>query len=782
MAVLVFSAMGALLGHFGQMPAWSKLAELFPEEDEEAMPQTSGACDVDEPPFIKLDELVGVNFSQRVPAPGCPPESTGRLCRLQDVFDEIILISLPRFTERLARARAQLCDLEVPYTLIHAVDAKSMPNVAYLAKIVMHDPREQHPGVFSLYLTHMGVLAYIERSPSKRVFILEDDVTFCADFPRAFDARMRRIPDDWRMLWLGALVERPNFYTNHRMINRFAEVNYARPLIIATAWAVGIHRDAAKLMARSLEDSREAMDRQAFVNALKKWPMESYIVWPPVAATNPYSGSTLGHGWPIAPADWARDNGLDLANYDFQRGYHRGGELGADLRCVVTVDHGGEGVAWEYPAETVVNKVALATADQCCAKCSADWPRCQAWQWHHMDLSCVLANAWAAEALTKSGEVVSGRITQEDSHFRVPNVVHFVYTPRVQPRLDVWIYISVLSAAINTEPDAIRWHHRALPQGPWWECTRPLLTSLDVVDDVTSIHGRPFPNLSEAHKSDVIRLQVLMREGGIYLDTDALVLRSFDPLRTRNAVSLGKDAANDDDALVGSGVLVAPRNASFLQRWWAEYRSFDHTKWSTHSCEVSRQLAERYPDEAHLLPHTAFYPRSWNRPHLAIAYEADDCRSEADSYAVHKYNSAVDGTARGKWVPPTDDHVADGAAIDGAAAEMEAVWLGKGSLHRVARKILRKALAAGRLCPLAERVVRLLAEQGDEPKCVPATRVSDPTIPLPAKIDTPKPSSEQQNNDTKPAKVIDIDTPNVTRVTLASEPVLLKEAQPSGNT
>ncbi len=221
------------------------------------------------------------------------------------------------------------------------------------------------------------------------------------------------------------------------------------------------------------------------------------------------------------------------------------------------------------------------------------------------------------------------------------------------------------------------------------------------------------------------------------------MLRSFDPLRTRNAVSLAKDGAVTDDKipLVGSGVLVAPPNASFLQRWWAEYRTFNRNKWNVHSCQLPRQLAESHADEANLLPHTAFYPRSWQAQHLAIAHKADDCRSEADSYAVHRYNSAVDGTAKGKWVPPAD--------VEGdGAAELEEVWMGKGSLHRVARKILRKALAAGRLCPLAERVVRPLAAH-EEPKCVPATKVPDPTVRDPSVVAPPKPATERQNRDDK---------------------------------
>ena len=162
MVALVFFCLGALLGLFGPLGArvghWTALSR---DTQDTTTRQTSGVLSDTEPPFIKLDELFAVNFSQRVPAPGCPPEATGRLCCLQDVFDEIILISLPRLADRLASARAQLRDLGVPYTLIHGVDAKVMANAADLAKVVMLSPGEQHPGVFSLYTTHMGVLAYI---------------------------------------------------------------------------------------------------------------------------------------------------------------------------------------------------------------------------------------------------------------------------------------------------------------------------------------------------------------------------------------------------------------------------------------------------------------------------------------------------------------------------------------------------------------------------------------------------------------------------------------------
>ena len=61
-----------------------------------------------DPPFVTVDALLDVNFSTHRVAPGCP--STG-LCCLQDVFDEIIVLSLPRRVAELTRIRAQLRSL-----------------------------------------------------------------------------------------------------------------------------------------------------------------------------------------------------------------------------------------------------------------------------------------------------------------------------------------------------------------------------------------------------------------------------------------------------------------------------------------------------------------------------------------------------------------------------------------------------------------------------------------------------------------------------------------------
>jgi hypothetical protein len=675
----------------------------------------------DDPPFIRIDELLGgtVHYN-RQPAAGCPPEATGRLCRLEDVFDEIFLISMPRATVRLARVRAQLRALGVPYTLVHAVDGRLMGGSAELVKIIMADPSEQHPGVLGLFLTHLGILDYVGRSPGlERVLILEDDVTFCADFPRAFDARMRRMPSDWRLLWLGALVFTPT-YQNAEALDHFVDVGFARPTRISTVFALGLQREAAAFALEQLLASPGLMDERPFKNGLVKWPNQTLIMWPPVATAEPFSGSTLGHGWWASPSVWAHDNGFDLANFDLVRGYHVGGELGSDLRCVTDEPEAsdeGDGAESEEELDEAkkpnpwgyfVGQVEVVNSSaECCAKCSRDFPWCRAWRWYTRTHRCAITSDTGAP-VPSAKRAVSGRMVQEDSVLRVPNVVHFFQprpddsTPARRRRLDVWSYISVLSAAINTEPDHIRWYHKgdggSVPEGPWWdECVRPLIASLHrLVPDTTT--------LAEAQKEDGVRLGVLIEEGGIMLDTDALVVRSFAPLRARQLVSLARDGLGRDQlnqSQAGVGVVVAPRNASFLHRWLAQAR--DQSAENYRARAVALQLAEQHSDEARLLSHAAFYPRSSSPHHLKIAYEADDCASEHESFSVHRHSSAA--TERGE---------------ESAADELEAVWMGKGSLHRVARAIMRKALADRRLCTLAEKEVRRLEIRGDAPSCPPA--------------------------------------------------------------
>ena len=62
--------------------------------------------------------------------------------------------------------------------------------------------------------------------------------------------------------------------------------------------------------------------------------------------------------------------------------------------------------------------------------------------------------------------------------------------------------------------------------------------------------------------------------GGIYLDTDVLVLKSLDPLRVHK-LTLGVSGPNE----ISNGIIIARRGAPFLRMWLENYHSYVPGVW-----------------------------------------------------------------------------------------------------------------------------------------------------------------------------------------------------------
>ena len=117
----------------------------------------------------------------------------------------------------------------------------------------------------------------------------------------------------------------------------------------------------------------------------------------------------------------------------------------------------------------------------------------------------------------------------------IPKIVHFIFGLKgPDPPMRLENYLSVKSAHMNIKPDKIYFHYHWEPVGPWWNLTKTLVT-LSRIPLPTEIYGNALDHF--AHKSDVVRLQMLIKHGGIYLDLDVLALKSFDALLQNDFVS-----------------------------------------------------------------------------------------------------------------------------------------------------------------------------------------------------------------------------------------------------
>ena len=138
---------------------------------------------------------------------------------------------------------------------------------------------------------------------------------------------------------------------------------------------------------------------------------------------------------------------------------------------------------------------------------------------------------------------------------------------------------------------------------------------------------------------------IMMEYGGIYLDNDVYVINSLDRYR-RFEMSVGFETMSD--AVMGSQVLVAHRNARFLKAWFDTYRTgYKLDEWYTNAGHVPGQIVRNYPFIAHVEPFrfgvfigSVYLYRgevnSWKRDfdtwHLLINHRSS---MDADNYALY---------------------------------------------------------------------------------------------------------------------------------------------------
>ena len=196
----------------------------------------------------------------------------------------------------------------------------------------------------------------------------------------------------------------------------------------------------------------------------------------------------------------------------------------------------------------------------------------------------------------------------------IPNIVHFVYGLKSDfggKGFSFVHFLAVVTAWKVNRPETIYFHYAYEPSGVWWEKAKPYLT-LNRISPPTEIFGRPLEHF--AHKADVVRLEMLMKHGGIYLDMDVVCVNSFRPLLQESFV-LGKELGF---GLCNAVILSSP-DSEFLRIWYDRYRDFDGDCWNYHSVKVPLKLAQQYPSLIRILDEYAFfYPLHDDPTHAAL--------------------------------------------------------------------------------------------------------------------------------------------------------------------
>ena len=230
----------------------------------------------------------------------------------------------------------------------------------------------------------------------------------------------------------------------------------------------------------------------------------------------------------------------------------------------------------------------------------------------------------------------------------IPNIIHFMYFTGPNSREFSYLnYLSVKTAHKVQRPEKIYFYYNQEPlNNKNWDAMKPYVTmvKIDPPNEYMGI-ALNYPQ----YQADVVRLQKLIEHGGIYLDTDILLLKPLTDLMDRHCV-LGAESYVDHVAdlhttdlnkigSVSNAVILAEPNSRFINLWLEELpRGFKNNVWAYHAVVLPLELYKQDPSLFDLLEVEAFIPFDF-RDYYIFGNDFSNVERLKSSYAVHMWDN-----------------------------------------------------------------------------------------------------------------------------------------------
>lgn len=219
-------------------------------------------------------------------------------------------------------------------------------------------------------------------------------------------------------------------------------------------------------------------------------------------------------------------------------------------------------------------------------------------------------------------------------------LIHFIWLTQPNSRPFSFINaLAVLAAASNHLDPIIMWCNEVPKNNPNWDRVRYLfetrpIKAPDEIDGVKLEHIQ--------YKADVLRLQILQKHGGIYLDTDSLLLKGLHPLMGPEMVL----ARESSDSLAMSPIICKP-GADFVNVWLQRMPEAIRTgTWASHAVNLPVEIAKYHFCD--IRPQAEFFPFDLRHNYLFDDGRADEhMQRMGDPYALHVYETYWAGYLNG---------------------------------------------------------------------------------------------------------------------------------------
>jgi len=227
---------------------------------------------------------------------------------------------------------------------------------------------------------------------------------------------------------------------------------------------------------------------------------------------------------------------------------------------------------------------------------------------------------------------------------RIPRIFHFTYLSPRSDELSLAYYLCLESCLQVNEPDEVFLHCRHTPHGPYWQRLRgrvtPVVVSGYEVVPQLNYPRRRMNRYRDLHETDFLRLEILLRQGGVYADLDTLFVNPLAAELFDQSFVIGREldvfrrAGEEAVPSLCNAVLMCAPGAPFAQLWLERMPGAFDGSWDAHSTGLAELLRAEHPDLVHIEPPRSFYPFMFTREDLAKLFE--ELHTDLDGvYSIH---------------------------------------------------------------------------------------------------------------------------------------------------
>jgi len=212
-------------------------------------------------------------------------------------------------------------------------------------------------------------------------------------------------------------------------------------------------------------------------------------------------------------------------------------------------------------------------------------------------------------------------------------LIHFIWLTQIGSRPFSYINALAVKAAArhHSKEQIIMWCNEVPKNNPNWYMVKNLF-EVRPVELPKEIGGIPLEHVQ--YKADVLRLQILQKHGGIYLDTDSLLLKPLTALVGPEMVL----ARESPDSLAMSPIICKP-NADFINVWLQRIpAALEIGTWAYHAVNLPVDIAKYHACD--IRPQEEFFPFDLRHNYLFDHGRADEHQKRlGDPYALHVYET-----------------------------------------------------------------------------------------------------------------------------------------------